>query len=73
MAFWNWITLNHVVIATVLTLILKWVYNAWTPGVTFPQFLRIFIGEMIQEAPPPPLTPAQQKLLAEAGVPAAHV
>lgn len=75
MTVWHWIVVNHVIVWTTIILVLKWAYNAgaFQAGVTFKQFLRGFIGEVIQEAPPPPLTPAQQKALAEAGVPEPHV
>jgi hypothetical protein len=69
MTFWHWIVANHVVILTGLVLVLKWVYNAWTPGITFLLFLRGFIGEIVQEAPIS-LSPSQQKILMDAGQPA---
>lgn len=54
-------------IAVVALIILKWIYNAWTDGVTFPQFIRALIGEIVQEAPNklPALTPEQIKMLAK--------
>ena len=65
-AFWNFIVAHWGVISAMTVLVLKWIYNAWTPGVTFPQFVRQFIGEVVQEPAAPPLTDAQKKLLAEA-------
>jgi hypothetical protein len=51
MALWNYIVAHWAVISVSLLLFLKWVYNAWTPNVTPPQFIRQFIGEVIQESP----------------------
>lgn len=51
MATWSYIVAHWAVISVSILLFLKWVYNAWTPNVTFPQFIRQFIGEVIQESP----------------------
>lgn len=67
--FWQFLVTNWGTISVVSVLVLKWVYNAWTPNVTLPQFIRAFIGEIVQEAPPPPLTVAQHKALADAALP----
>lgn len=69
MKVWNWIVENHVILWATLLIVLRWIYNAWTPNVTFSQFIRQFIGEIVQEKPTPPLTQSQLKLLAEAGQP----
>lgn len=61
---------NKAAILAGILLTLKWIYNAWTPGVTFSEFVRTLIGEIVQEAPNklPALTPEQVKLLARAQV-----
>jgi hypothetical protein len=51
MTAWNYIVAHWAVIAAGIVVVLKWIFNAWTPGVTFPQFIRNFIGEIVQEAP----------------------
>jgi hypothetical protein len=51
MEFWHWLIANKVVLIAGTLLVLKWIYNAWTPGVTFPQFVRQLIGEIVQESP----------------------
>ena len=51
MALWQWIMANPAKVTAGVVLFLKWVYNAWTPGVTFPQFCRNLIGEVVQESP----------------------
>jgi hypothetical protein len=51
MAIWQWILANPAKTTAGVLLFLKWVYNAWTPGVTFPQFIRNLIGEAVQESP----------------------
>jgi hypothetical protein len=51
MTAWNYFVAHWAVISAGILLFLKWVYNAWTPNVTFPQFVRNFIGEVVQEAP----------------------
>lgn len=51
MTFWNWLTANWGYVSAAILLVLKWIYNSWTPGVTFPQFIRQFIGEVVQEQP----------------------
>jgi hypothetical protein len=66
MTVWNFIVAHWGYISAAAILVLKWIYNAWTPGVTFPQFIRQFIGEVVQEPAASPLTDAQKKLLAEA-------
>lgn len=48
---WNFILAHWGTISVIGALILKWIYNAWTPGVTFSAFVRAFIGEVVQEAP----------------------
>ena len=58
---WQFLVAHEAAILAGLALVLKWVYNAWTPGVTFPEFLRTFIGEVVQEAPD---ATAQRKALA---------
>lgn len=64
-SFFNSIVANWKEISIVGVVILKWVYNAWTDGVTFPQFIRQFIGEVVQEAPTSfKLSADQVKLLA---------
>ena len=51
MELWNWIVANPAKVTAAIVLVLKWIYNAWTPNVTPMQFLRQFIGEVIQESP----------------------
>jgi hypothetical protein len=51
MPVWNYVVAHWAVISAAVLITLKWVYNAWTPNVTFPQFVRNFIGEIVQEAP----------------------
>ena len=51
MEFWNWLLAHWGYISAAIVLVLKWVYNAWTPNVSFPLFIRQFIGEVVQEQP----------------------
>jgi hypothetical protein len=51
MELWHWIEANPGKVTAAILLVLKWIYNAWTPNVTFPQFARQLIGEVIQESP----------------------
>lgn len=51
MEFWHWLVLNKVGVLAGVLLVLKWGYNASGPGVTFPQFVRAFVGEIVQESP----------------------
>lgn len=51
MEFIRWIAANPAKVTGAILLALKWIYNAWTPGVTFSQFARQLIGEVIQESP----------------------
>lgn len=51
MELWNWIVANPGKVTAAIIIFLKWVFNAWTPNVTFPQFVRNLLGEIIQEAP----------------------
>lgn len=51
MELFHWIAANPAKVTAGVVLFLKWVYNAWTPNVTFSQFARQFIGEVIQESP----------------------
>jgi hypothetical protein len=51
MELWNWIVANPAKVTAAILLTLKWIYNAMVPGATFLQFLRNFIGEVIQESP----------------------
>lgn len=51
MELWHWMVANPGKVTAAIVLVLKWVYNAWTPNVTFPQFVRQLIGEVIQESP----------------------
>jgi hypothetical protein len=51
MELWNWLIANPAKVTAGIVLVLKWTYNAWTTNVTFPQFVRQFIGEAIQESP----------------------
>lgn len=67
MTFWQFLVSHWGYISAAILLVLKWVYNSWTPDVTFPQFVRQFIGEVVQEQPRAPLTFPQQKTLADAG------
>lgn len=63
--FGHWLITNKVAIGAAFVIVLKWIYNAWTEGVTFPQFVRQFIGEIVQEAPTSfKLNASQVKLLA---------
>ena len=62
MTFWNWLIEHWGYISAGILLVLKWIYNAWTPDVTFPLFIKQFIGEVVQEQPanlkPQATTPA---------------
>jgi len=49
--FWSFLQAHWGYISAAVVLVLKWIYNAWTPNVTPTQFLRQFIGEVIQESP----------------------
>jgi len=53
MTFWQFLVSHWGYISAVILLALKWAYNAgaFGEGVTVRQFLRAFIGEVIQEAP----------------------
>jgi len=51
MELWNWIVANPAKTTAAVLLFLKWCFNAWVPGCTFPQFVRNLLGEIIQEAP----------------------
>ena len=53
MTFWQFITTHWGYISAAVLLVLKWSYNAgaFQAGVTVKQFLRAFIGEVIQESP----------------------
>lgn len=63
--FFHSITANWKEISVIGIIVLKWIYNAWTEGVTFPQFIRQLIGEIVQEAPTSfKLSSDQVKLLA---------
>jgi hypothetical protein len=51
MTAWQWFVAHWGYIAATSVVVLKWIYNAWTPGVSFPNFVRNFIGEIVQESP----------------------
>lgn len=51
MELWNWIVANPAKVTAAVLLVIKWIYNAWTPGATFAQIVRNFLGEVIQESP----------------------
>lgn len=51
MELWNWIVANPGKVTAAVLLVLKWIYNAWQPNVTFSQFVRALLGEIIQESP----------------------
>jgi hypothetical protein len=52
MELWNYLILHWGYISFAVVVVLKWTYNAWSPeGVSFKQFVRNFIGEVIQENP----------------------
>jgi hypothetical protein len=64
-SFLHYLVVNKTVIIATALVFIKWIYNAWTDGVTFPQFIRQFIGEIVQEAPTSfKLNADQVKLLA---------
>jgi hypothetical protein len=69
MTFWHFLVANWGKISIALLLVLKWIYNAWTPNVTFPQFIRQLISEIVQEQPEnfkEQVIAEQQKKLAQA-------
>jgi len=72
-AAWNFFVAHWGYISAGIYLVLKWAYNAgaFQDGVTLKQFMRALIGEIIQEAPPKPLTAEQRAALATAGHPVA--
>ena len=68
MPFWNFVIAHWGFILSMLLLLLKWIYNAWTVPCTFAQFVRQFIGEIVQEQPPQKLTLSQVDTLSKAGM-----
>jgi hypothetical protein len=53
-ALWQWILTNKVAIIAGVVLVAKWIYNALPANgqpFVFSNFLRLILGEIVQEAP----------------------